>query len=81
VSTAKYTETAISLNHRYLNVFTKSCGQPYKDAYSLQWNFGVQYQVSSESLLEADYVGSGNRRLDIGGSYTQSELQIAPLHR
>jgi hypothetical protein len=41
----------------------------YKDAYSLQWNFGVQYQLNSETLFEADYVGSGNRRLDIGGLY------------
>ena len=41
----------------------------YKDAYSLQWNFGVQYQLDSATLVEADYVGSGNRRLDIGGLY------------
>jgi len=41
----------------------------YKDAYSMQWNFGVQYQISQETLFEADYVGSGNRRLDIGGYY------------
>ncbi len=34
-----------------------------------QWNFGVQYQFDTETVFEADYVGSGNRRLDIGGYY------------
>jgi hypothetical protein len=40
-----------------------------KNAYSLQWNLGLQYQLSANTVAEADYVGSGNRRLDIGGYY------------
>lgn len=41
----------------------------YKNAYSMQWNLGAQYQLNGDTLFEADYVGSGNRRLDIGGFY------------
>ncbi|HLJ18254.1 MAG TPA: TonB-dependent receptor [Bryobacteraceae bacterium] len=41
----------------------------FKDARSMQWNFGLQHQFNANTLLEADYVGSGNRRLDIGGYY------------
>ena len=41
----------------------------FKNAYSMQWNFGVQYQLQSETVAEVDYVGSGNRRLDVGGYY------------
>jgi hypothetical protein len=41
----------------------------FKNAYSLQWNLGLQYQLGPNTVAEADYVGSGNRRLDIGGYY------------
>ncbi|MEO7145190.1 MAG: hypothetical protein ABI165_16970, partial [Bryobacteraceae bacterium] len=41
----------------------------FQDAYSMQWNFGAQYALNQETLFEVDYVGSGNRRLDIGGFY------------
>ncbi|MFN0104328.1 MAG: TonB-dependent receptor domain-containing protein [Bryobacteraceae bacterium] len=40
-----------------------------KNPYSLQWNFGVQHQIDSTSVLTVNYVGSGSRRLDIGGFY------------
>jgi hypothetical protein len=43
---------------------------PYlKRPYSDQWNVGVQQQVTSSSVLTANYVGSVGRRLDIGGAY------------
>ena len=43
---------------------------PYlKRPYSDSWNFGVQQQVTSNSVLTANYVGSVGRRLDIGGAY------------
>lgn len=40
-----------------------------QNPYSLQWNFGVQHQIDSATVLTANYVGSGSRRLDIGGFY------------
>jgi outer membrane receptor protein involved in Fe transport len=41
----------------------------YKNAYSEQWNFGVQRQVSNSLSLKVDYVGSGSHRTNIGGYY------------
>ena len=40
-----------------------------QNPYSLQWNFGVQHQIDTQTLLTANYVGSGSRRLDVGGFY------------
>jgi hypothetical protein len=40
-----------------------------KDAYSLQWNFGVQRQLDSATVVSATYVGSANRRLNYGDFY------------
>ncbi|MEO8126569.1 MAG: hypothetical protein ABI822_05710, partial [Bryobacteraceae bacterium] len=43
---------------------------PYaKNPYSMQWNFGVAKQLNSSSTVNVDYVGSGSRRLDLGGYY------------
>lgn len=43
---------------------------PYaKNPYSMQWNFGVQHQVTQTTIVTLNYVGSGTRRLDIGGFY------------
>ncbi len=43
---------------------------PYaKNPYSMQWNFGVAKQIGSSSTVTLDYVGSGTRRLDVGGDY------------
>jgi Carboxypeptidase regulatory-like domain len=41
----------------------------YKNAYSEQWNFGVQRQLASSLSLKVDYVGSGSHRTNIGGYY------------
>jgi outer membrane receptor protein involved in Fe transport len=41
----------------------------YKNAYSEQWNFGVQRQLNSSTSLKVDYVGSGSHRTNIGGYY------------
>ena len=41
----------------------------YKNAYSEQWNFGVQRQINTSTSLKVDYVGSGSRRTNIGGYY------------
>jgi hypothetical protein len=52
--------------------FTQSTwfADPYlKRPYSDQWNFGVQQQLTSSSVLTVNYVGSLGRRLDIGGAY------------
>jgi hypothetical protein len=40
---------------------------PYhQNAYSDQWSFGVQYQVTSDTVVTAEYAGSHNSRLDVG---------------
>jgi Carboxypeptidase regulatory-like domain len=52
--------------------FTQSTwfADPYlKRPYSDQWNFGVQQQVTSSTVLTANYVGSVGRKLDVGGAY------------
>jgi hypothetical protein len=41
----------------------------YKNAYSEQWNFGVQRQLGNATALKVDYVGSGSHRTNIGGEY------------
>ena len=40
-----------------------------KNAYSMQWNFSVQRQFTADTVASIGYVGSGTRRLDIGGTY------------
>ena len=43
---------------------------PYaKNPYSMQWNFGVAKQLNHSTTVTLDYVGSGSRRLDVGGYY------------
>ena len=39
------------------------------NAYSMQWNFGIQRQLDDATLLAVNYVGSGNRRLPLGTYY------------
>lgn len=41
----------------------------FRNPYSMQWNFGVQHQISNDTVVTVNYVGSGSRRLDIGGFY------------
>lgn len=40
-----------------------------KDAYSFQWNFGVQRQLGPTTVASVTYVGSANKRLNVGGFY------------
>jgi len=40
-----------------------------KNPYSMQWNFGVQRELNSSTTVDANYVGSGSRRLNVGGYY------------
>src|SRR6267378_2672416 len=45
-------------------------GDPlWKNAYSIQWNAGIQHQLTSNLLATANYVGSGSHRTTIGGRY------------
>jgi hypothetical protein len=51
---------------------------PYaKNPYSMQWNFGVAKQLNHSTTVSADYVGSGSRRLDVGG-YSNTALTPGP---
>lgn len=38
-----------------------------KNALSDQWMFGIQHQLTANTVLEADYVGSHSGQLDVGG--------------
>jgi outer membrane receptor protein involved in Fe transport len=40
-----------------------------KNAYSMQWNFGVEQAIGADAVFSLNYVGSGSRRLDIGGQF------------
>jgi hypothetical protein len=40
-----------------------------RNPYSMQWNFGVAKQLNDATTIGIDYVGSGSRRLDLGGYY------------
>ena len=43
---------------------------PYaKNPYSMQWNFGFEHQLNVATTVSVNYVGSGSRRLDVGGYY------------
>jgi hypothetical protein len=45
-------------------------GDPnWENAYSIQWNFGVQHQITDSLLMTANYVGSGTHRTTVGGRY------------
>lgn len=41
----------------------------WKNAYSMQWNAGVQHEINASTVVTANYVGSGGRRTDVGGFY------------
>jgi Carboxypeptidase regulatory-like domain len=41
----------------------------YKNPYSEQFNFGVSRQIDQSTNATVNYVGSANRRLDVGGYY------------
>ena len=52
--------------------FTQSTwfADPYlKRPYADQWNFGIQQQITTGTVVTANYVGSVGRKLDIGGAY------------
>ncbi len=40
-----------------------------QNPFSDQWNFGFQYQATSATTVEANYVGSRQQRLDIGAAF------------
>ena len=47
---------------------------PYaKNPYSMQWNFGVEHQLNEATTVSLNYVGSGSRRLDVGGYYNVAQ--------
>jgi len=41
----------------------------FEQAYSMQWNFGIQHEVAQATVLEVNYVGSGSRDLSLGGRF------------
>ena len=40
-----------------------------KNQYSMQWNFGLQHQLTADTLISANYVGSANRRAPLDHFY------------
>jgi hypothetical protein len=38
----------------------------FKDSYSIQWNFGVEHQFENGMVMQANYVGAHDSRLDSG---------------
>jgi len=46
-----------------------------KNAYSEQWNFGIQRAIRSNIVVEADYVGSHDSRLTVG---TYGNVALVP---
>ena len=42
--------------------YTGNADPFFKTMYSMQWNFGIQHELTPGTLLTANYVGSGNRR-------------------
>jgi hypothetical protein len=51
---------------------------PYiKNPYSMQWNFGIAKELNSTTTVTLDYVGSGDRRTDVGG-YNNVALTPGP---
>ena len=49
----------------------------FENAYSMQWNFGFQHQINPTTLVDVNYVGSGGRRLTVGG-YWNTALEPGP---
>ena len=43
-----------------------------KNPYSEQWNFGIQRQITSNTAVTINYVGSGSHRTNVGGLYNTS---------
>ena len=51
-------------------VQTAYFGDPnWKNAYSIQWNGGFQYQATPSFMWTMNYVGSGTHRTTVGGRY------------
>jgi hypothetical protein len=48
-----------------------------KNPYSMQWNFGVQRELNASTTVDVNYVGSGSRRLNVGG-YFNTALTPGP---
>ena len=38
----------------------------HKNAYSMQWNLGIQQELNYSTVLTVNYVGSESRRMDVG---------------
>jgi hypothetical protein len=49
----------------------------YKNAYSIQYNFGIEQQVKNNTVLTANYVGAHSLRTD-SGSYRNTALYPGP---
>jgi len=49
----------------------------FHNAYSDQWNFGVQHQLGANTVIEANYVGSADSRLE-SGCYRNTAVTPGP---
>ncbi|HTM49708.1 MAG TPA: TonB-dependent receptor [Bryobacteraceae bacterium] len=41
----------------------------FKNLYSMQWNLGIERAIGTDAVASVNYVGSGSRRLPIGGFF------------
>lgn len=50
----------------------------YKTPYTQEWNFTVQYQLSSNQTVQASYVGNGSRHMETGVGSNETNQILPP---
>jgi hypothetical protein len=53
--------------------------QNMRDTYSMHWSFGVQQQITPNSIFDLNYVGNRGVKLPAGAAYAGLELNYTPF--